>query len=321
MFFVAELSANHNGSLSRALEIIDAMAGKADAIKFQTWSPDTMCVDYKIKTGHWSGRDMKDLYREAHTPWEWHPQLFKRARRRKLIPFSSPFDKESVDFLETLECPIYKIASLELVDLELIEYTAKTGKPMIMSTGAASTNEIRAAVKTARQYCKDLTLLHCVSEYPTDYKNVNLKTMSALKRFGCAIGISDHSHGSIVPITATALGSQVIEKHVTISKTGLDASFSMLPSEYASMVRQCQDVETIMGRIKFNGESELRRALFWNQDLKKGTVVKREHMKTARPNIGVSPIKIDRIIGRKLKRGVKTNEPVQDTGLLLSSPD
>lgn len=320
MFLIAELSCNHNGSLQRAFDTINLIV--ADAVKFQTWTPGTMAVPHEIKTGPWKGYNLPDLYKRAHTPWDWHMRLFEAVRENAMIPMSTPFDKPSVDFLEELECPIYKIASFELVDLPLISYVAQTGKPMIISTGMASTNEIRAAVKTAREHCTDLTLLHCVSEYPTPLENVNLKTMQALKRFNCNIGLSDHSTGELVVLAATALGAQVIEKHVTLTKDGLDKDFSMLPADFNDMGHSIHQVETILGKIKFGGgDKYLRRSLYFNTDLKAGTTLKESHFKTARPALGLPPISIDKVLGKKLSKNVKENDPVQTITVSLPRND
>lgn len=315
-FIVAELSANHNGSINRALRIVDAAADAgADAIKLQTFNPKKMAIPgYKIKSGPWKDRELQDLYREAYTPIEWHEQLFEYARSRDLIPFSSPFDDESVDFLETLDCPIYKIASFELIDIPLIAKVAKTGKPMIMSTGMAELYEIRAAINTARANgCKDLTLLHCVSSYPAKPEDINLRTMDGLKRFGCKVGLSDHTRGTAVSVAAVARGAEVIEKHLTLDRAdgGLDAGFSMEPDEFESLVNDCNNAHKAIGKIVFGGESkDLRRSLYYTQDIKRGTILEPHHIKTARPALGISPLRISQVIGQKLKKDVTENEPV-----------
>jgi N-acetylneuraminate synthase len=310
MFLIAELSCSHLGSIQRALDTIDILEG--DAVKLQTWTPGTMAVPYKIKKGPWKGWDLPKLYERAHTPWDWHMRLFEKILTKGMVPISTPFDRESVDFLESLECPIYKIASYEMTDLRLISYVAQTGKPMIISTGMARTFEIRAAVKTAREYCRDLTLLHCVSEYPTSLEDVNLKTMPALKRFGCNIGLSDHSVGSTVAIAAAALGAQVIEKHVGLSAEGFDKDFAMLPRAFNKMCDDVRDVETALGSIKFGqGDDSLRRSLYFARDLKAGDVIKDDDIITRRPNKGVSPINLNKVLGATLKENVSENDTVR----------
>lgn len=318
MMIVAEMSSNHNGSIDRAFAIIEAASyAGATHVKFQTFTPKKMAVPYKIQSGVWKGRDLIDLYKQAHTPWGWHKELFEYSRMLGLIPFSSPFDSHGVEFLESLDCPIYKIASFELVDLQLVETIAKTKKPIIMSTGQAESHEIRAAVNTAKDNgCEDISLLHCVSSYPTEMKDVNLKTMNSLQKFGCRVGISDHTLGTSIPIAATALGAEVIEKHITMKRSdgGLDSSFSLEPDEFKAMVAACKDVSEALGEIRYyaKGQKEsLRRSLYYAHDLKKGTVLESHHIKTCRPNLGLNPLRLDQTIGTKLTQDVRENEPVQ----------
>jgi len=307
MFIVAEISANHSGSLEKALELVKSAAeAGAEGVKFQTFTPEKMAVPYKLKSGPWKGRDLIDLYKEAHTPRSWFPTLFIEARDLGLVPFSTPFSIEDVDFLETLNCSIYKIASFELVDLELVEYTAKTGKPLYISTGQASKDEIGIAYTTARKYT-EVTLLHCVSEYPTKLENANILTMAALKQFGCKVGLSDHSKGSIAAIAATVLGAEVIEKHLG---QGLDKSFSMAPEDFKQMVTDCRNAEKVLGKVKYGGDLTLRRSLYFNQNLKAGTEIKEGHLKTARPNLGLSPIRINEVLGTILDKDVKKDDSV-----------
>lgn len=315
-FIVAELSANHNGSIARAYDIIDAAhAAGADAIKFQTFDPAGMAIPgYKIKSGPWEGRELRNLYYEAHTPFCWHKSLFDYTRTIGIEPISSPFDLESLELLEGLGCTRYKIASFELVDLQLIEAVAKTGKPLIISTGMAELHEIRAAVNTARNNgCEDLTLLHCVSSYPTPLDQVNLRTMEALRRFDCKIGLSDHTLGTAVSVAATTLGADVIEKHLTLSRAdgGLDSGFSIEPKEFKQLVDDCRAVSSAMGEIKFGGDASLRRSLYYSTDIPKGTKIKKSHLKTLRPALGASPLRIDQVIGQILKTNVRENDPVQ----------
>ena len=313
-FIIAEMSANHNGSLERAFGIIEAASfAGADAIKFQTFDPEQMAVPgYTIPDGAWQGMDLVDLYKQAQTPYEWHEELFRHARELDLIPMSSPFDALDVDFLENFNCPIYKIASYEMVDLRLITRAAETGKPLIMSTGMASHDEILDAVVTAEEAgCQDITLLHCVSEYPAPTSNINLHTMKDLEGFAWKVGLSDHTLGTSVSVAAVALGATVIEKHITLSKTGLDAGFSLDPGEFHKLVEDCNTAAEALGRVRYGkGDSSLRRSLYYAQDIKAGTKIDHHHIKTARPALGMHPSKLNTLIGKTLARDVKENDPV-----------
>lgn len=296
-FIVAELSCNHLGSLDRAIKIVEAAAwAGADSIKLQTWNPGTMCVDkgYVLPKGPWAGRNLAELYAEAWTPWEWHPIIFKRARELGMIPFSAAFDRESVDFLERLGVDRHKVASFELTDLPLIRYMASKGKPMILSTGMATKEEIDAACDA----CWDgmtpfsITLLKCTSAYPADASDANLATMNGFFRWG----LSDHTPGIGVAIAATALGATMIEKHLTLSRAdgGPDAGFSMEPEEFKHMVTECRRAAASIGTVKYGpGPSEdtsLRRSLWTIRDIKKGDrLVLNENVATARPAVGLSP--------------------------------
>ena len=310
MFIVAEVGASHAGSLDRALSLVD-MAAEAgvDAIKLQTFSPDQMAVHYKIQSGAWRGRDLIELYREAVTPRDWHPILFERARELSLVAFSSPFHKDDVDFLETLDCPIYKIASPEIVDLELISLVAETGKPMIMSTGSASPAEIERAVEVAMRRCRDITLLHCVSQYPAEINDTNLRTMLKLKKYRCKIGLSDHSKGSLVGIMAASLGASVIEKHICIEGIGLDSGFAMDFESLRSFVRDVRNVSNALGRVKFGGDVSLRRSLFWARDIAKGEIITKSDIECKRPGIGMSPALINEVIG-SVSKGASRHQAV-----------
>lgn len=314
-FIIAEMSANHNGSLERAFGIVEAAAfAGANAIKFQTFTPEEMAIPgYKLESGPWEGRDLVDLYRETHTPYAWHAKLFHQARELGLKPMSSPFSIKDVDFLEDLNCEIYKIASYELVDLELIAKVATTGKPMIMSTGMASVNDIVDAVERAEQYgCDNITLLHCVSEYPTPVSEANLNTMVDLQGFAWDYGLSDHTTGTTVAVAATALGATVIEKHLTLDKIGPDASFSLNPREFKSMVDRCRTASEAMGRVKYsNSNPSLRRSLYWACDIPKGEKIRRHMIKVARPALGASPKHLDDLIGSFLWENVRENDPIQ----------
>jgi len=315
---IAEISANHLGSFETAMRTIEAAADcGATHVKLQTFDPVKMAVPgYKIESGPWQGRDLVDLYKEAHTPYDWHENLFRYARSLDMEIFSSPFDISDVDFLEDLECPIYKIASFELIDLRLVRRVAETRKPIIMSTGMAEASEIEAAVTTARRWgCRDLTLLHCVSEYPAQYKRMNLYKMQALNIFDPdAIGLSDHSPGTVAAVAAVALGADVIEKHFTLSKAagGLDAKFSLEPFEFSQLVRDCKnayDAAWIITRDDY--DKSLRRSLYYAEDIPKGTVLTSRHIKTARPALGRSPLELDRVLGTILSEDVQENDPVQ----------
>jgi len=314
MMIVAEIGASHCGSLARALNTIDAAVDAgADAVKFQTWTHDRMAIPGEILDhGPWKGRELTDIYREAYTPWEWFPTLFDHAKRRGIVMFSTPFDIASVDYLEQFNCPMYKIASYELVDLRLIERVARTGKPMIMSTGQATRNEIGRAVKAA--YFENITLLHCVSSYPASLKEMELYQMRWLgDRHQCKFGLSDHTLGIAAAVAATALGASMIEKHISLSMDGLDGVFAATPTEFEAMVDLCRQVEKA-GRVnpyRPDQDFSLRRSLYYDRDMKAGMVLKEGDMKTARPNLGLCPTEIESAIGHKLGRDVKENEPVK----------
>ena len=273
-FIVAEISANHLGSLERALRLIEeAKLAGADAVKFQTYQPQTLAPDpeYVISSGPWAGSKARDLYCQAQTPRRWHQTLFAYARAVGIEPFSTPFSPDDVDFLEEFDCPRYKIASFELVDHELIRYAAKTGKPLIMSTGMASLNEIDDALLAAMNGgCEDLTLLKCTSGYPAPVSEANL---ICLKRWpwGCKFGISDHTLGIAVPVAATALGAVMIEKHITMSRAdgGPDAAFSLEPHEFAQMVQACRDAAEAIGEVRYGPtESEKPQLAFRGRTLR-----------------------------------------------------
>lgn len=302
-FIVAEMSANHLGSLTRALQIVEAAADAgAGAIKLQTWSPGTMCVsDYMLEHGPWAGRRLRDLYEEAHTPWEWHKPIFDRARALGLVPFSAAFDAESVDFLETLGVDRHKVASFELVDLPLIRYIASKGKPMILSTGMATADERAAAMRAAayedtpgRISWRPLILLECVSAYPSDAADANLAKLLVGRPPYVSRGISDHSLGLGVAVAAVALGAVYIEKHLTLSRSdgGPDAGFSMEPDEFAQMVTECRRAAAAIGTVKFgpgpNESTALRRSLWVVKDTKAGEpLILNQNVRTARPALGL----------------------------------
>jgi pseudaminic acid synthase len=323
VYIIAELSANHNGSLDTALETIRAAkrAG-ADAIKLQTYTADTMTInsdreDFKIKGTIWEGRKLYDLYKEAYTPWEWHETLFRTAREEGLDCFSSPFDKTAVDFLETLNCPIYKVASFEITDIPLIEYVASKGKPIIISTGIATLEDIELAVETCRKIGNNqITLLKCTSSYPAPIDEANMAMIPELaRRFKVVSGLSDHTIGSTVPIVATAFGAKVIEKHFILDRSigGPDASFSMNEQEFTEMVKAVRDAEKAIGKISFEltpkqiDGRRFCRSLYVVKDLKKGEIITKDHVRSIRPGFGGHPGFLNQIIGKtsdwELKKG------------------
>lgn len=322
-FIVAELSGNHNGSLTRALRLVEAAkeAG-AHAIKLQTYTADSLTMDVKSAdfyidnpSSKWSGRYLYDLYQEAHLPQEWHQPLFDRCRALGLIGFSTPFSEEAVDFLEKLHVPAYKIASPEIVHLPLIAKVAATGKPLILSTGASTLQDIEQAVHTARLAgCRQLILLKCTTAYPADPADINLKTLPDLAaRFNTLVGLSDHTLDIGVSIAAVALGACVIEKHLTFSRAegGVDSHFSLEPAELAALVRETRQAWQALGSINYSvGESEAvthshRPSLYFNADLEAGTVIQAEHIRVVRPGYGLPPKERAQVIGKTLKESVK----------------
>ena len=327
VFVIAELSANHNGSLATAIETIRAAKRSgADAIKFQTYTADTLTLDcdesdFVIKGGTiWDGKKLHDLYKEAYTPWEWHAQLFEVAKEEGLVCFSSPFDKTAVDFLETLHCPIYKIASFEITDIPLIEYVAKQGKPIIISTGIASFEDIQLAVETCRQVGNDnITLLKCTSSYPAPVAEANLAMMQQLAiDFKVKIGLSDHTLGSTVPVIATALGAEVIEKHFILDRSigGPDASFSMNEIEFTAMVKAIREAEVAVGTTSYElspkqvAGKDFSRSLYVAESIYKGDIVSEATIKSVRPGFSLHPKHLPEILGKKAKRNLKKGERI-----------
>jgi N-acetylneuraminate synthase len=325
-FIIAEMSANHNGDINNAFRIIDAakVAG-ADAVKIQTYTPDTMTVNSKseqfmIRGGLWDGLNLYELYNLAHTPWEWHPDLFKYASKRGITLFSSPFDSSAVDLLEDLNTPVYKIASFEATDLPLIRYVASTKKPMIISTGLANEVEIEEAITAAREAgCTSIALLHCISSYPAPPGDYNLLTMVDIKnKFNLLTGLSDHTIGNTTAIASVALGASIIEKHFTLDRNagGPDDSFSLEPSELAALCGDAQTAWDSLGEVSYGlKKSEVpnlkfRRSLYYMANLKAGTTIEKGHFRSIRPGYGISPKYSDAILGRTLLVDVSANTPV-----------
>ena len=328
VFIVAELSANHNGSIETALESIKAAKESgADAIKIQTYTADTLTINcsneyFQIKGGTlWDGKTLYELYQEAYTPWHWHKQLKDYAESLGLIFFSTPYDSSSVDFLETLELPIYKIASFEITDIPFIEYAASKGKPMIISTGISTIAEILDAVEACRKFGNnDITLLKCTSSYPASIEDANLRTMVNMKEtFGVNVGLSDHTIGKDLAIAAVALGSKVIEKHFILNRNigGPDALFSMEPDEFRSMVDSIRNVENALGEISYYSSSEsiknrrFARSLFIVADVYKGEVISECNVRSIRPNDGISPKYFETVKGRRFISDFKKGTPLK----------
>jgi len=325
-YVIAELSANHNGSLDRALATIDeAKRCGADAVKLQTYTADTMTIDcdrpdFMIKGGLWDGYKLYDLYKWAETPYEWHQALFDYARRRGITVFSTPFDESAVDLLESLNTPAYKIASFEVLDLPLIRYVARTGKPIIMSTGMASEVEIDEAVTTAREAgCRDLVLLHCISSYPAPVDQVNLRQIPELtKRFDVLTGLSDHTMGTTASVAAVALGACVIEKHFTLSRAdkGPDSEFSLEPVDLERLCADTRDAWFALGRPGFKrqeaeeGSKVFRRSLFFVRDLPAGHVIRPDDIRRIRPGMGLAPKFFDAVVGRRVVKNTSAGTPV-----------
>jgi pseudaminic acid synthase len=324
-YIIAELSANHNGSLERALQTIDAahQAG-ADAIKLQTYTADTMTIDsdreeFMIKGGLWDGYKLYDLYRWAETPFEWHQAMFAHARKLGITVFSTPFDESAVDLLERLDAPAYKIASFENTDLPLIRYVAKTGKPIIMSTGMASEEEIAEAVDAARSAgCKELVLLHCISSYPLPMDQANIRQLAELgRRFDVVPGLSDHTLGTTASVAAVALGACVIEKHFTLSRAdkGPDSEFSIEPGELKRLCKDTHDAWQVLGQVDYDrqpaeaGSKVFRRSIYFVRDLPAGVVIGPEDIRRIRPGMGLAPKYYDDLLGRRLKVAVQRGTP------------
>lgn len=327
-FIIAEISGNHNQSIDRAIQIVEAAhKAKVHAVKLQTYTADTMTLDisegiFRINDANsiWNGKNLYELYHEAHTPWEWHKEIFDRCNALKLLCFSTAFDFSSVDFLEKLNAPAYKIASPEILDIPLIKKVASTGKPIIMSTGMANVREIAEAVETASKAgCKDLILLKCTSAYPASPKDSNVATIPHMKDlFGVEVGISDHTLGIGVPLAAIALGATVVEKHITLKRSdgGVDAAFSLEPEEFGRLVSESVRVWDSIGKVHYGpvkneeGAIKFRRSLYFIKDLQKGDIISEYAIRSLRPGEGISPKYFEIVVGKMVKRDVKRGEPV-----------
>ena len=325
-YVIAELSANHNGSLDTALRIIDAAAATgADAVKLQTYTPDTLTIDcdlddFRIKGGLWDGRTLYDLYGEAHTPWDWHTALFERAAAHGLTVFSSPFDPTAVDFLMDLNTPAFKIASFEAVDLPLIRYAASTKKPMIISTGMADDEEIAEAVQAARDGgCKELILLHCVSGYPAPAEDYNMRTIPDMAdRFGVPVGLSDHTLDNTAALAAVALGAVAIEKHFTLDRSGggPDDSFSLEPAEFTQLCSGAKTTWMALGKVDYGRKSSeignvtFRRSLYAVDYIAAGDEITAVNVRSIRPGFGMAPKHFDEILGRRARTEIPRGTPI-----------
>ena len=326
-YVIAEVSANHNGDIRKALRLIDeAKHAGADAVKLQTYTPDTITLnsdgpDFCIRGGLWDGRTLYDLYREAHMPWDWHKPLFEHARQTGITIFSSPFDSTAVDLLEDLSAPAYKIASFEAIDLPLIRYAASTGKPMIISTGMADAEEIQEAMDAALGAgCSQLALLYCVSGYPAPAADYKLRTLQDMaKRFGCVTGLSDHTLDNTIAIASVALGSCIIEKHFTLDRNGggPDDSFSLEPEGMKQLCDGALTAWQSLGEADYNRQSsekanvQFRRSLYFVKDLKAGDIITEDAVRSVRPGYGLAPKHRPQVVGQRLTHDVAKHTPVQ----------
>ena len=327
-YIIAEMSANHNGNIDNAYRIIDmAKTCGADAIKLQTYRPDTITMDmntpeFMIDGGLWDGQSLYELYESAFMPWEWHKPLFNYAQKLNLTIFSSPFDSTAVDLLEDLNAPAYKIASFELIDIPLIKYVAQTGKPIIISTGLADVVEIQEAAEAAKDGgCKELALLHCVSGYPAPASDYNLKTLVDMQqRFGLVTGLSDHTIDNTTAIASVALGASIIEKHVTLDRNGggPDDSFSLERQELKELCTGAKTAWESLGNVDYSMKSseqgfvKVRRSLYFVKDIKEGEVITEAHVKSIRPGYGLKPKELGRIIGSTMLISANKGDSVQE---------
>ena len=319
-YVIAEMSANHNGDIDNAYKVIDmAKSAGAHALKLQTYTADTMTIDsdlpdFQLTKGLWAGRTLYDLYEEAHTPWNWHKPLFDYARRIGITMFSSPFDITAVDLLESLNAPAYKIASFEAIDLPLIKYVAGTGKPLIISTGMADADEIKEAIDTATEGgCKELAILHCVSGYPAPSHEYNLTTLKDMqKRYGLVTGLSDHTLDNTTAVTSVAFNASIIEKHVTLSRSGggPDDSFSLEFKELEALCSSTSVAWNAIGCVDYEKKlsekenAKLRRSLYFVKNIKSGEVITPDHLRSIRPGYGLLPKHYDLLIGKKVNQDI-----------------
>lgn len=326
-YVICELSGNHNGSLDHALALLEAAAATgADAIKLQTYTPDTITIDhdgpgFRIEGGLWDGRRLYDLYRDAHTPFEWHEALFAKGRELGVTIFSTPFDETAADLLEELDTPAYKIASFEAIDLPLIAHVARKRKPMIISTGMCNLSEIAEAVRTARENGSDeIALLHCVSSYPAPIEDSNVRTVPHLAQaFSCVAGLSDHTFSSAAAVASIALGGSVVEKHFTFARAngGPDAAFSLEPAEFKTLVEDCKGAWRSLGRVTYDqqgserGSVVFRRSLYVVKDIPQGGEITRENVRSIRPGYGLAPKHLPAVLGKHARRNLKRGEPLE----------
>jgi pseudaminic acid synthase len=326
-YIIAELSANHNGKIENAIQIInEAKKAGADAVKLQTYTADTLTLnssaeEFQIHGGLWDGKTLYQLYQEAHMPWEWHKVLFAHARKIRITIFSSPFDNTALDLLEDLNTPAYKIASFEAVDIPLIRYVASTGKPMIISTGMANEEEIAEAIDAARSGgCKELAILHCVSGYPAPAEDYNLRIIPDMaNKFGLVTGLSDHTLDNITAIASVVLGASIIEKHVTLDRShgGPDDSFSLEPAELAALCRDSKTAWSALGCIDYGRKSseisnaKFRRSLYFVKNLRAGDVITADAIRSVRPGYGIAPKYLDSVLGKTVTRHIFANTAVK----------
>jgi pseudaminic acid synthase len=326
-FFVAEISANHNGSLFHAKKLIKiAKKFGADAVKLQTYTPETLTLqsnrpDFKIRAGLWKGKKLWDLYEKAQTPFDWHKELFNYAKKLKITCFSTPFDETAVDLLESLNCPFYKIASFEMNHIPLIKRVAKTKKPIIISTGMANLKEIDLAYKVAKKNgAKEITLLYCVSNYPSNISDFNFNNIRVLKeRYNCKVGFSDHSTNNKVVAAAIAAGAEIIEKHIALEgqTKGFDLAFSLKGKEIKDYVKVIKDTSLMMGKKYFfrnkseNQSLQFRRSIYAVSNIKKGEIFTRENIKVIRPGFGIQPVYFEKLINKKSPFNIKSQTPIK----------
>jgi len=325
-FLIAEISANHGGSLSSAKEhILAAKESGADAVKIQTYTAETMTInsvkqDFFIRTGKWKGQSLYSLYKKAETPYEWHEELFDYAKKNKIVIFSTPFDETAVDLLQDLKTPAYKVASFELTDIPLLKYISRTKKPILISTGMSTQSEIKNSLKVFKNYSlENILLFHCISEYPANLASSNLGMIKLLKKFGTLVGLSDHTIGNEASIVATSLGVSAIEKHFTLSRSNKseDSSFSTEPKEFKELSNIVQDVFNNLKEKKWvrNEEEEknktFRRSIYFTKDIKKGEIISRENIRRIRPGMGLKPELFESLLGKKLIKNVKSGQRVK----------